>query len=472
MAEILVLGAGVVGLGTAVLLAKDGHDVTVLERDATAPASTPEEAWEQWERRGVNQFRMPHYFLARYRSIVDAELPELASSIASVGGLRHNPLLEIPEDLRGPARADDADFEVLTGRRPVVELAVARAAEEARGVAVRRGTTVAGLLAGTPSRTGIPRVVGVRTESGEECRADLVVDMTGRRSALPRWLDELGAAPCVEELEDSGFMYFGRHYRSEDGTLPFALGGGIQHFGTVSSLTLPADNGTWGTGIVTSARDKALFGLRDIDRWERVFGSLPTVAHWMQGTPVDEKIGSISKIEDRIRTFHANGVPIVTGVVAVGDAWACSNPSLGRGASLGMLHGSLLRDLLGDVGLEDPLEFATSFAAATDAQLRAWFEWTRATDRHRVAQVDAGIAGEPYEPHDEGFELEQSLASASTKDPDLLRVLLRGAFVFERPGEGLSRLDLFDRVKELGGSWREEPTIGPDRDELLRLGSG
>ncbi|HUD70050.1 MAG TPA: FAD-dependent oxidoreductase [Acidimicrobiales bacterium] len=471
MAEIVVLGAGVVGLGTAMLLAKDGHDVTVLERDATPPASTPEGAWERWERRGVNQFRLPHYFLARYRSVLDAELPDVARSIEQVGGLRHNPLLEIPEAIRGPERPDDADCEVLTGRRPVMELAVAAAAERARGVTVRRGTPVSGLLAGSPSREGTPHVVGVRTESGEEVRGDLVVDVTGRRSPTPRWLEELGTKPPVEELEDSGFMYFGRHYRSEDGSLPFALGGGIQHFGTISSLTLPADNGTWGVGIVTSAKDKALLGLRDLGRWESVFGALPMVAHWMEGTPIDDKITSMSKIEDRIRTFHVDGAPIVTGMVSVGDAWACSNPSLGRGASLGMLHGLVLCDLVRDVGLDDPFELAAAFAASTDDQLRPWFEWTRATDRHRVAQVDAGVAGERYEPDDDDFELEQALASASSKDPDLLRINIRGALVLERPRDALQRLDLIDRVSELGGAWRDEPMAAPDRDELVRLAS-
>ena len=37
MAEILVLGAGLTGLTTAMLLARDGHDVTVLERDPAEP---------------------------------------------------------------------------------------------------------------------------------------------------------------------------------------------------------------------------------------------------------------------------------------------------------------------------------------------------------------------------------------------------------------------------------------------------
>lgn len=60
MAQIVVVGAGVVALGTAMLLAGDGHRVIVLERDPEGPPSDPVEAWERWQRPGLNQFRMAH----------------------------------------------------------------------------------------------------------------------------------------------------------------------------------------------------------------------------------------------------------------------------------------------------------------------------------------------------------------------------------------------------------------------------
>jgi 2-polyprenyl-6-methoxyphenol hydroxylase-like FAD-dependent oxidoreductase len=41
-----------------------------------------------------------------------------------------------------------------------------------------------------------------------------------------------------------------------------------------------------------------------------------------------------------------DGEPVITGLAALGDAWACTNPSLGRGASIGLLHACALRDLL------------------------------------------------------------------------------------------------------------------------------
>jgi 2-polyprenyl-6-methoxyphenol hydroxylase-like FAD-dependent oxidoreductase len=45
MSRILVLGGGVVGLYTAMLLARQGHDVTVLERDVAPTPGSPEDAW-------------------------------------------------------------------------------------------------------------------------------------------------------------------------------------------------------------------------------------------------------------------------------------------------------------------------------------------------------------------------------------------------------------------------------------------
>jgi glycine/D-amino acid oxidase-like deaminating enzyme len=50
MADIAVLGAGLTGLTTALLLTSDGHRVAVLERDPVRPPGTAEEIWAGWER--------------------------------------------------------------------------------------------------------------------------------------------------------------------------------------------------------------------------------------------------------------------------------------------------------------------------------------------------------------------------------------------------------------------------------------
>jgi 2-polyprenyl-6-methoxyphenol hydroxylase-like FAD-dependent oxidoreductase len=74
MPRITVLGAGVGGLATGMMLARDGHDVTILERDAGAVPESLEEAWEQWSRDGVSQFRQAHYLQPRGREALETTL--------------------------------------------------------------------------------------------------------------------------------------------------------------------------------------------------------------------------------------------------------------------------------------------------------------------------------------------------------------------------------------------------------------
>ncbi len=98
------------------LLAKDGHDVTVLERDANEPVDDPEEAWNGWERRGVGQFRMLHFMLPRWRSEIEAELPEVLTELEARGGLRFNALTCLPDEFTGGFRPGDERFETVTAR--------------------------------------------------------------------------------------------------------------------------------------------------------------------------------------------------------------------------------------------------------------------------------------------------------------------------------------------------------------------
>src|SRR5918997_5903827 len=101
MADVVVTGGGIGGLVTAMLLAKDGHGVTVLERDDAPVPDSPDQAWADWERRGVNQFRMIHLFLPRFRILLEQELPEVAAALAAAGALRMHFITDVPESISG-----------------------------------------------------------------------------------------------------------------------------------------------------------------------------------------------------------------------------------------------------------------------------------------------------------------------------------------------------------------------------------
>src|SRR5215813_7809120 len=135
MAKITILGAGVCGLATAMLLGRDGHDVTVLERDPAPVPKSPGDAWEHWTRAGVAQFRQPHYILPLARHILDAELPDVRDALVAAGAFRFDSLTAAPPSLGHLERQPgDERFVTLTGRRPTLEMAVARAAEAERHV--------------------------------------------------------------------------------------------------------------------------------------------------------------------------------------------------------------------------------------------------------------------------------------------------------------------------------------------------
>ena len=137
MARIVVVGGGIVGLGASLMLARDGHDVTVLERDAALPPD-PAGAWDGWERRGVNQFRLLHFFMPRYRELMDANVPEVVEAFLDAGALVVNPLRDAPVEVTGGFRNGDGRYDAVTARRPVAEAAIARVVAATDSLEVRR----------------------------------------------------------------------------------------------------------------------------------------------------------------------------------------------------------------------------------------------------------------------------------------------------------------------------------------------
>ena len=277
----------------------------------------------------------------------------------------------------------------------------------------------------------------------------------------------VGARPPYEEQADCGFTYYTRYF---SGVEPQRIGPIFMVLGTIALLTLPGDNGTWSVTIVTASGDQPLKSLRHAEKWMNVVRACPLQAHWLDGEPITD-ILAMSGVVDRYRSFVVDGAPVVTGLIPVADAWACTNPSAGRGLTVGFMQAVQLRNTLRHAA--DPRALAEEFHERTEAKIAPWYRSQIAADRSRFAQVEALREGR--KPPSPGDELSRDLASlfaTMMTDPDLFRAAIEYVATVTPIQEILGRPGLTERIGAAAEALKNSPPMampGPDRKRLLEL---
>jgi len=138
-----------------------------------------------------------------------------------------------------------------------------------------------------------------------------------------------------------------------------------------------------------------------------------------------------------------DGTPVVTGYAAVGDTWACTNPSAGRGISVGIVHAQLLRRVVRD-HLGDPAGFARAWDEGTEQQM-ASFYWNQIrADRTRLAEMTALREGRTWTPDS---SLMSRLAAAAPYDADLFRAFLEIFTCLALPQDVFQRPAIREKIK-------------------------
>jgi 2-polyprenyl-6-methoxyphenol hydroxylase-like FAD-dependent oxidoreductase len=466
MSKVIVIGAGFSGCAAALMLAADGHEVLVVDRDAGPVPAGPDEAWA-WDRPSIRQYRFAHGLLPRGHQLMVRYFPHLVDRLREQGGLEIN-LAHVFVDLvpGSSHRPDDSRFLTVTARRPTFDWLWASALAEEPAISVCRGVPVVGLLRGADVEPGVAHVAGVRFAGGSELRADLVVDAGGRGSPVAELLADIGAPRPRTDEHDSGFAYTGRYYRSRDGVLPELRAPIITPVGSISLLTLPADRATWAVTVYTRADDRALRALRRPEVFDRVVRACPLHSHWIDGEPIRD-VASMVGVANRVRRFVVDGVPVATGLVALGDARQCTDPSLGRGMTMGLMHAEVLRDVLRehDAG---SMDLALAFEAATQAVVDPWYEATVQNGQLRLAEMGAAIRGERFAPEGPAA-VAMALGRAKAVDEDAARCYAELLSCLTTPEELFSRPGVLTRVLEIDARAGQPPLPGPDRAELLAL---
>ncbi len=459
MTSVIVIGGGPTGLTAAMKFASEGSSVTVLERDPAPVPDSPTRAWEQWERRAVTQFRQVHFLQPAGRWALEEHVPAVIDELRGVGAIELHPdvIFQAPE----PDPEPDPRYATLTTvRRPVLELAFARATANTPGVVVRRGGVVASLVTGPEAILGVPHITGVRLEDGNTLSADLVVDASGRRSAVAKMLVDVGAREMTTQSTEVGFVYTTRFYR---GQLPEYRSELLTPLGSISALTVHGDDNTWGATLYSHPADTAFRKLRDPDVFDRVYRLLPDHAHWVDGEPITEP-ASMTSTSNKIREFVTDGVPLATGLVPLGDAWAFTNPSVGRGIAIGIIHAV---DVIDEVApmLGDPAAMAKAWTTGTNRRAMPFVESTIDYDRVRGPEVDAAIDGRVHEHTDPAALGFVAMNNARHRSQFVFEHFRDIATLRATAAEVLGREGVFEKVLEFGAEPWTPPQ--PSRDELL-----
>ena len=461
--KVAVLGAGVAGLASALALARDGHEVVLVERDQVVlgdPLDAPE-----WPRQGIPHFLQAHSFTSRARLELKLHFSDVFEALLEAGAD------DIPlwRKLPGEMRREDEDLAMLGVRRPLIEWTLRQAVLAQDGIRVRGGVRVAGLEA-DPSP--IPIVRGVRTDAGP-IDADLVVDAMGRRTPVPSWVESLGGTPMAEDSSECGVIYYTRYYRVHEGaTLPdgpwLPTPRGDLGYGLFSSF--PGDNGTFAGLIAIPPGDQELKILRHASAFDAALPLLPTLYAWTNpetSTPFTDVL-PMGSLQNTVRTF-VNGRPPTIGLISIGDALCHTDPVFALGLSFGLIeatelalavrrHGADLEAvaLAFDAALRPSIAERYGFASAIDdLRLRMW-----SGESIDIAHRDGGAY--PL------FTMAAG-ARAALVDADIFRTVVRRNYFLDP----LSILDndvpMQKRIERVFGELRAapQPRSGPKRDELL-----
>lgn len=445
----IVIGGSVGGSTVAAALRNHYDRVVVLDRD---------DLQSEGARKGAPHAYQFHALTHRGREAMETLLPGVTEEALDGGVPKHDPGHTLYGSKYGFFKWIDTEMTVLLSTRIKLESILRSRAKAIPGIEFVENCTATGL------RTEGGAVTGVLVESDGQpstMDADFVVDVSGRGSNAPAWLEDLGYNRPEETHVNARWGYVTTYVRPGPDWNP----------GYQSLYVTPAGRGD-------SPRDT-----RGAGAWIQEDGIWVLTAQGLAGDypPGDEKgfkefLGSFGREEfldlldkseiirplvpwrnttNRLRDY-ANLPARPENFLVLGDATAAFNPVYGQGMSAVSMQAEMLRDQLGEWIQERSGNldgFAEHFQKAIDAAIiQSCWAFS--------AGSDLGIPGVEVngEPHQQERSQEQMFAdrvlALATEDEDVafkvweMVQIIRGPEWMSDPGVQAKVVENWDRLGE------------------------
>lgn len=469
MSDVVIIGGSVAGLASALALNQAGHEVRILERDAAEPPETVEQAHSAWPRPTVPQVTHSHAFGSLGVNLLLDRAPEIYRALVEAGADEIRLGDRMPPSLtdRTPEPGDD-ELNMLGCRRSTFELVLRREVLRRPGILFSPGVTVRGLEL---SRTGTPRVTGVRTADHHIMTADIVIDACGRRSVTARWLTGSDIQVAQDKVEECHISYYTRFYRF-DGQRPpgplnrgFGAGGLWDHYTAVLFL---CDNRTFSISIGVLPEDIQMKILRTDAAFTAAIRATPLLAPWLE-PGISEPISGVHAmggLDNSLRGVGTTAPQPVLGLFAVGDSVCTTNPAYGRGVSLALAHAYQLADSLAEypaVSAQQSMEISR----ATEQLMTPWWHDAVVNDRGRAGLWRATLQGTAPPSPPDGMITFGTAAAAAATDPVVWRRLVRVMMSLTPPSTLYNDEEIRLRVKKALAAGHGMPMPAPDRGQFI-----
>lgn len=442
--RVLLLGASMAGLLAARVLAEHFTEVLLVDRDELTEVTG--------YRRGVPHGRHAHGLVARGQQILEAQFPGLTNELHAAGVVPGDFSADVRWHFNGTLMAKcNSGLVCVPAIRPVLEYHVRRRVAQIPNVTFLERCDIIGLQT-TPDRSQVIGARVQRQEAGsqeEVLLADLVIDVTGRGSRTPAWLEELGYQRPQDEKVRIDLAYTTRHYQLRSD--PFGTDLAI-----IPAATPQNPRGAFFHKIVGGKGriEISLTGLlgdhppTDPDGFLAFVKSLP-VPDIYEAIRIAEPLNDpvMFKFPVSTRRHYERLTQFPRNYLVMGDAVCSFNPVYAQGMTVSALESLVLARHLQGGNVPD----ATAFFADVSREIDSPWDFTVGADLgypgvegKRTAQIrfaNAYVA---------------KLQNGAAHDPKLSESFIRVAGLIEPP-QSILRPGTILRVLRHG--WRKPPAV-------------